>query len=265
MNLPQGSEFYSLIIDRGNTLVKVALFFGEELQWIKSFNTLSKEIISTLDFPSDDIQGIISSVSSSAEEIISNFEICGLNERIQWMVFDHDTAIPLVNNYQSPGTLGKDRIAGVVAASALFPGKDVLVIDAGTAITYDLITKDKEYFGGSISPGLSIRFRGLHTFTGRLPLIDKPVLTGDNTELERSILLTGRNTEESIVTGVMNGALFEIDGFISAYTEKYPTLTTVITGGDAIYFDKKLKSHIFAIPNLVLNGLNLILRYNLEK
>lgn len=267
MNLPKGTEYYSLVIDCGNTLVKVALYFGEELQWNKSFDTLDNETVSTLELPTENIRGIISTVSASAEKLIDSFDIPSLSGRIQWLVFNHETDLPVVNKYHTPKTLGKDRIAGVVAASVMFPGQDVLVIDAGTAITYDLITKDKEYYGGSISPGLNIRFKGLHTFTGRLPLIDKPEAEGDSFLqvgfIKESIF--GHNTEESILTGVMNGSLYEIDGFISAYSKKYPMLTTVLTGGDAIYFDKKLKSHIFAIPNLVLNGLNLILRYNLEK
>lgn len=272
MKLPKGTDYYSLVIDSGNTLLKVALYFGEKLQWITSFTTLDKASVANLELPEENINGIISSVSASPEEILNCFDLPHLKGRIQWLIFNHETALPVVNKYHTPETLGKDRIAGVVAANAQFPEKDVLVIDAGTAITYDLITKDNEYYGGSISPGLSIRFKALHTFTGRLPLIDKPVTPGESIEGNHSVplntekeTLIGHNTEESIITGVMNGALFEIDGFIGAYAKKYPSLISILTGGDAIYFDKKLKSHIFAIPNLVLNGLNLILRYNLEK
>lgn len=155
----------------------------------------------------------------------------------------------------TPETLGKDRLAAVIAASNIFPGSDLLVIDAGTAITYDFINKDREYHGGSISPGINMRFKALNTFTGRLPLIDP----------EPFDQLIGLNTHEAILSGVMNGARYEMNGIIEDYQLKFPHLKTILTGGDAIYFDKKLKSNIFVSSNLVILGLKLILKYNFEK
>ena len=143
----------------------------------------------------------------------------------------------------------------MVAASELYPANDVLVIDAGTAITFDFINHKNEYKGGSITAGISLRFKALHTFTGRLPLI----------EADLPQFLTGRTTQESILSGVINGTCAEIEGMIQKYRQLYPDLVTLITGGDMFYFEKKMKNNIFAVPNLVLYGLNLILDYNFEK
>lgn len=246
----QGPFQYYLVIDQGNTLIKVALFKNDNIEWIRTFSSFSSIEAQSSELNELNINaGIISSVSSDPVTITS------LLPAINWLVLDQNTSLPVINLYDTPETLGKDRIAGAVAASAIFPGKDVLIIDAGTAITYDLINKEKKYLGGSIAPGLGIRFKGLHTFTGRLPLYQPDYFIG----------VTGKNTYESIMSGVMTGTLFEMEGFISSYKEKYPELITILTGGDANYFDKISKSNIFALPNLVLNGLKLILQHNLEK
>ncbi|HLO92495.1 MAG: type III pantothenate kinase [Chloroflexota bacterium] len=238
-----------LVIDQGNTLIKVAYFENEGLEWVKTFSSFGVREIEALKLNEYNVKdGIISSVSGNPTQIIS------LIPNINWLVLDHKTPVPVTNKYKTPETLGKDRLAGVVAASVLFKGQDVLVIDAGTAITYDIITRNKEYLGGSITPGLMIRFKGLHTFTGRLPLYEPDYFNE----------LTGVDTNSSIMSGVMVGTLLEIEGFINAYKQKYPDLITILTGGDAIYFDKILKSNIFALPNLVLNGLKLILQHKLE-
>lgn len=250
MNLPAKSNHTFLVIDQGNTLTKVALYEKDELTFVKHFTSFNSVDANSLEFNHKNISaGIISSVAAEPEKITDFFKT------INWLILDHNTPIPVINKYSTPETLGKDRIAAVIAAASLLPGKDVLVIDAGTAITYDLITKNKEYIGGSISPGLTIRLKALHTFTGRLPLL-KVMDFND---------LTGTDTYGSILSGVMNGASFEINGFINEYERLYPGMEIILTGGDAIYFDKKLKSHIFASPNLVLNGLKLILQYNFEK
>ncbi len=250
MNLPGRNKNSILVIDQGNTLVKVALFENDELIFVKHLSSINAEEINNLGINSDAIStGIISSVADDPSSVTNFFK------SIRWLILDHNTRLPITNKYATPETLGKDRLAAVVGASAIFPGKDILVIDIGTAITYDFITKNKEYIGGSISPGLTIRYKALHTFTGRLPLIESAVYND----------LTGKNTHESILSGIMNGVLFELNGFINEYEQVYPGLEIILTGGDAFYFDKKLKSHIFASPNLVLNGLKLILQHNFEK
>lgn len=250
MKLPSKSNHTFLVIDQGNTLTKVALFGKDGLVFVRQFSTFTASDINSLGIIQEEISaGIISSVSSDPRIIKELFT------SVDWLILDHKTPLPVTNNYSTPETLGKDRIAAVVAAASVFPDKDVLVIDAGTAITYDLISKDKIYIGGSISPGLAIRLKALHTFTGRLPLFEVTVFDD----------LIGRDTYGSILSGVMHGAIFEINGFINEYERLYPGLEIILTGGDAIYFDKKLKSHIFASPNLVLNGLKLILQHNFEK
>ena len=134
------------------------------------------------------------------------------------------------------------------------PETDILVIDAGTAITYDIITAEGNYLGGGISPGITMRYKALHTFTGRLPLLD----------YYEDAQLIGDDTASSIHSGVLNGALAEMEGIIQSYQLVYPALKIILTGGDHNYFDKRLKIKTFAAPNLVLEGLNLILIFNIE-
>lgn len=254
MKVAGDSDNYYLIIDQGNTFLKVALFVDSELRRLNSVPSEDNEGIKNAvkrilkDF--NNIRyGIISSVAAEPVPVKEWFE------EIQWLIFDHTTPLPVINKYTTPETLGKDRLAGVVAASELFPSKDVLVVDAGTAITFDLITSEKIYTGGSIAPGLTLRFKALNYFTGRLPLLDA-------TEYNA---LIGKDTKTSILSGVMTGTRLELEGFINEYKRFYPELQVVITGGDAKYFDKTLKFNIFAAPNLVLIGLKLILQHNLEK
>ncbi len=167
---------------------------------------------------------------------------------------DHNTPLPVKSMYKTKETLGNDRIAGVTGANALFPSTNVLVIDAGTAITYDLITRDSVYRGGNITPGLSMRFKALHTYTGKLPLAEKT----------EHYPLIGEDTISAIVAGVTGGILMEIEGHINALKKVYTDLKAIITGGDAEFFDKKLKNTIFVVPNLISIGLNTILEYNVK-
>jgi type III pantothenate kinase len=159
----------------------------------------------------------------------------------------------VINKYNTPETLGKDRLAGVVGAMQLMPASDILVIDAGTALTYDIVTSSGEYLGGAISPGITMRYKALHTFTNRLPLLDY----NDDAQL------IGYDTSSCIHSGVLNGAAAEMEGIIQQYRQIYPGLRIILTGGDQNYFDKRLKIKTFAAPNLVLEGLNLILDFNI--
>jgi len=143
-----------------------------------------------------------------------------------------------------------------VGAYTICPGKNVLVIDAGTAITYDIVTAKGEFMGGNISQGLEIRFKSLNKYTNRLPLLERP---------EETPPLVGSSTREAIQSGIVNGLLFEMDGFIDAISKAYPKLQVVLTGGDAKYFVGKLKNSIFVDPNLNLIGLNRILEHNAER
>ena len=154
----------------------------------------------------------------------------------------------------SPQTLGKDRIAAVIGAQSLLPAKNLLVIDAGSCITYDFLTGDRHYLGGAISPGVQMRLRSMNNYTNKLPL-----LSWEGVERPQSI---GRTTITSMLSGVINGIIGEMKSFIFEYEQQYERLKIVLTGGDSIFFEKELKNGIFADPNLVLKGLNEILIYN---
>ena len=167
-----------------------------------------------------------------------------------------ETKIPIENCYQSPQTLGKDRLASAVGANSLFRDQNVLSIDAGTCIKYDLVNAKNQYLGGGISPGIEMRFKALNQFTDKLPLLNYKYFDK----------LIGQNSEESILSGVMNGVAEEVQGIISRYEKQYPDVKVVFTGGYMKFFEKIFnigsngKSNIFADAFLVLKGLNQILR-----
>ena len=247
-----------LIIDYGNTFVKVALFQKGSLNKIKSFRSLLVEDLDQFlkDFENKNdstrqIKNVILSTVVNYPESIKTWLI----QKYNLLELNSYTTLPVKIIYKTPETLGNDRIALAVAGSQLCPDKDVLIIDAGTCITYDYVSKNKEYFGGGISPGINMRFSALNTFTDKLPLV-KPT---DHPEL------IGNSTTGSILSGVMNGVFSEIDGIIDKYKINFPEIEIILTGGDIIYFDKKLKNNIFANSNLVLKGLNMILDYNVGK
>jgi type III pantothenate kinase len=148
-----------------------------------------------------------------------------------------------------------DRLASAVAAFHRFPVHPVLILNAGTAVTYDIVTKIGEYLGGSISPGMQMRFRALHTFTKQLPLL---TYTGID-------FLTGNDTDTSVLSGVINGMAAEMEGMIARYQKEYPGIKVVLSGGDLNYFVNRLKISIFAVPNIVIYGLQQILAFNDKK
>ncbi|OAB79820.1 type III pantothenate kinase [Cochleicola gelatinilyticus] len=238
-----------LIIDVGNTLVKVAVFENKTLQLKKIF--IKKDFLDVLKdvaekFPSIN-QCIVSTVGNLSEH---QYKI--LRNYYATLELSHTTKVPFINNYSTPTTLGVDRIALVSAAAVQYPRKNVLIIDAGTCITYDFITEENKYQGGAISSGISMRYNALHTFTAKLPLLDASVPK----------MLVGNSTASSIHSGILNGVLFEIDGFIEAYKIKYSDLTVILTGGDAHFLRDRLKNDIFANSNFLLEGLLYILEHN---
>ncbi|WP_428740736.1 type III pantothenate kinase [Tenacibaculum sp.] len=238
-----------LIIDVGNTRVKVAVFEIDTLKEVFVFEKMN--IISELEkiiskFPISN--SIVSSVATLSDD--KKAKIVALLDPI---FLTSDTKVPFKNAYKTPKTLGVDRIALASAAVKKYPQKDVLVIDAGTCITYEMISKEKEYLGGAISPGITMRYKALHVFTSKLPLLEP-------NEVESFI---GIDTNSSIHSGVINGITNEIDGIIKQYQRKYKDLTVVLTGGDTYFLSKQLKSVIFAQPNFVLEGLHTILTHNL--
>jgi type III pantothenate kinase len=241
----------NLIIDIGNTRTKFSVFnHGEEMISVPVDEFLPAHADVLLkEHPSID-KAILCSVKDY---------LPGLKKYLQqnfktFVELDAGTPLPIENCYKSKDTLGKDRLAAVVGAFHLYPETNVLVIDAGTAITYDLISEKGQYLGGNISPGIEMRFKALNQFTGRLPLVEKK-------EFGK---LFGQTTEEAIRAGVQHGVVFEADKAIDAFKEFYRNLKVIITGGDAIFFDKKLKNSFFVNFNLTALGLNRILKYNGE-
>jgi len=240
----------NLIIDIGNSSAKLAVIEENTIQ--KKITCTSKSIASKVKKLRKEYtikNCIISSVSKFDTEKISVFE--GVNKVIH---LDHHTKIPFVNEYNTPSTLGVDRIALASAAITNYPKKNVLVIDAGTCITYDFINSNKKYLGGAISPGIALRYKSLHDYTANLPRLEQD-----------QYKLIGKDTESAIHSGVLNGLIQETDGVIAQYKKKYQNLTVVLTGGDTNFLAKKLKSTIFANPNFLLEGLNSILIHNLDE
>ena len=241
----------NLAIDIGNTLVKLAVFEKGQMTGLQMLEeiTLPALVRFTESHP-----GIGSAILASVKDYpaeIRNY----LQQKFRFIEFNPSMPVPLNSTYATPETLGADRLASAIAAHKLMPLENILVINTGTAITYDIVSSAGEHLGGAISPGLMMRYKALHTFTGRLPLLDE---IGDAP-------LTGKSTNDSILSGVLNGILAEVDGMIGSFGMIYPGMKTVMSGGDNNYFDKRLKNKTFAIPNLVLTGLNIILDYNLEK
>jgi type III pantothenate kinase len=243
----------NLILDLGNTYGKIAVCDNKKVVEAATYEKITSREISYFHIRYPELKGvIISSVVNYSREIIdylrSLYTTC--------IELDHSTPIPLENRYLTPDTLGYDRIAAAVGAYTICPGKNVLVIDAGTAITYDIVTAKGEFLGGNISQGVEIRFKSLNKYTSRLPHLERPLETPP---------LVGSTTREAIQSGIINGLLFEMDGFIDAISKEYPKLQVVLTGGDAKYFVGKLKNSIFVDPNLNLIGLNRILEHNADR
>ena len=239
----------NLIIDVGNTLVKLAIFKNNILTFKKS--CVNADFLHTLNEISVSFPNIKDVIVSSVGNF-SDGELSEIKNRFKVFVLTHKDPIPFKNKYTSPDTLGVDRIALVSAAVDQFPNKNVLVIDAGSCITYDFINFESEYLGGAISPGLKMRYKSLNLLTDKLPLLEPKAV----------YKYIGDSTESSIHSGVIKGTLNEIKGFISSYKENYKELTIILTGGDAHYLLESLKNDIFASSNFLLEGLNYILEYN---
>lgn len=239
----------NLVIDWGNTRLKTGWFAGSIVVETGSYAS-PDELAADLESRSVE-HVLVSSTSRPAEEIRVGFE--GL--RTDFWVLDSQTPVPIQKAYDTPNTLGADRIAASVGAMTLFPRQDCLVLDLGTCLTADLIDGDAVFHGGLISPGLHMRFRAMHEQTARLPLVE---VSADWPGL------TAKNTRSAMQSGVMNGLAFELNGIIDFYRQERPGIVVILCGGDAPAFESRLKQPIFAVPELVLTGLNRILRYNVE-
>ncbi|MFD1551751.1 pantothenate kinase [Putridiphycobacter roseus] len=236
----------NLILDQGNTYLKAAIFNGKDLMEKENFSYDAIEKFEEY----CKLKHISNAIISSVVHKQISLEFLNLKKIIH---LDENTGIPITNNYTTPKTLGRDRLANAVGAWSLKKNENILIIDAGTCIKYDLMDKTGTYLGGNISPGLKMRFEALHTLTDKLPLIKV-----DKT-LKQEF---GTDTQTSIQCGVLLGMQEEINGFINRYKQQFNQLTIFMTGGDSIYFDKTDKNHIFAVENLTLIGLNEILNHN---
>jgi len=236
-----------LIIDSGNTSTKIGEFNNGKLTKIIERKTLI-EVSETI----NDLQPhqvIVGSVKFQTEKLLSQIH------NIPSFVISHLTRLPFEIDYKTPETLGIDRIAAVSGAWHKYKNQNLLIIDAGTCITYDFISNQGVYKGGGISPGIDIKLKALHQFTENLPEID----------FDPDVELVGDSTRNSILSGVINGTIAEIEGIITRYQENYENLTVIIGGGHSFFFESKIKHSIFAFPNLVLWGLYSIYRYNVRE
>lgn len=236
----------NLAIDIGNTNIKAAVFSGDGLVEVCVQHGELDELLAK--YP---IENAI--ISKTGENTEVQHRLCEMGIKV--LLLSEGLKLPIEILYKTPHTLGADRIAGAVAANAEFAGQAVLKIDFGTCITYDVVNADNQYLGGAISPGMMMRFKAMHNYTAKLPLVDPMQFT--------QYKLTGTDTAGAMASGVVNGIKNEVEGIINEYKQRFGSLKVVATGGDSGLFVTLIKSEIFARPYLVLQGLNRILNYNL--
>ncbi|MBU1373136.1 MAG: type III pantothenate kinase [Bacteroidetes bacterium] len=242
----------NLVVDIGNSSTKIAVFDQDSI-------ILSDKAI---DYCDQDLQKLKEKYQIENLIISSVRKNIGLDEEylksnFNYIKFNHSVFIPIDNKYESPTTLGLDRLAAVIGANKIYPKQKVLVIDAGTCITYDGINEKAIYNGGSISPGINMRFEAMHHFTSKLPLVSF------DSDYKSAY---GKNTNEAILSGVINGLIYELEGFIKQELNNNKETKIILCGGDAAFFDSRFKNSIFAHlilhePNLVLIGLNTVVNY----
>jgi len=239
----------NLIIDIGNTATKLAVFQLDKILEVQAVPTkgMVSEVEKIIEKHPEIIQGVLSSVVFLEPSAINS-----LLKLLPIKVLESSFRMPFNNCYETPLSLGVDRLALMAAAVKHHPKTNVLVIDAGSCITYDFIDAEQNYLGGAISPGLQMRYKSLKAFTSNLPLLDKI------TPNQR----IGNSTEASIHSGVVHGVAHEIEGTIEDYQNKYSDLTVILTGGDADFLCKQFKISIFANSNFLLEGLNFLLEFN---
>lgn len=237
-------------IDFGNTLTKIGVFDNENLILVEKFDSSNLDLNKFQEiFKNYKFDGLCYlNVIKIPNEIKFFFESLG-----KVICFNHDLILPFKTFYEPKSQLGLDRLAGVVGANSIFPNQNLLVIQAGTCITYDVYDKNLGHLGGAISPGLNIRNQALNTFTYQLPKIEINNMYHP---------LIGKNTQEALNSGILNCTLFEIESYINEVSKKFDKISTIFAGGDIIYFAEKIKSQIFANPNITLVGLNKILTIN---
>jgi type III pantothenate kinase len=238
-----------LAVDIGNTAIKLAVVDAitvyDHLRTTPS--NFLQDIRHMLDNYPDLDTACICQVGKFPIKLLQELE-----SLVKVMHIDQHTNLPFENRYQSD-TLGNDRIALVAGATSdQFKNQDILIVDAGTCVTYDFINKKQQYMGGAISPGLRLRYESLHNFTASLPLLQPQAVQG----------FTGNTTQDSIHMGVVQGLALEVKGMIKKYQKKYKNLHVIITGGDADLLIKQLKNRFFATPFLMLHGIHNLYKFN---
>lgn len=238
----------NLTVDIGNSRIKLGLFEGNVLSHSASFLYDQEDVL--MKWISDRAvdASVLSSVQREDHPLVQR-----LMKALRPFRFDGRSPLPVVLHYQTPETLGQDRIAALCGARSIYPGRDLLIVNAGSCITYDLLTGQGIFEGGNIAPGMKMRWRAMHEFTGRLQMVD-------SSGIDFSQLL-GRNTEEALALGVIQGIAAEIETYFSHLQLKYPELSLVMSGGDAVYLSSLAGRELILEPNLVLYGLNEILQY----
>ena len=237
----------NLIFDIGNSSTKMAIFNGQErISVFRSKEFTCENLEKKISKYKID-KAIISSVRNTPEYI---YDLLTLNIPVVH-ILSHKSRLPFKIEYDTPETLGTDRIAGVAGAYNLFRGAEILIIDAGTAITFDFLSADV-YKGGNISPGLNMRFKALHKFTGQLPLVSP----------SDDYSFPGKNTTDAIAAGVITGVTYEINEYIRTFEKKHTEFKIILTGGDSGYIKDKINHQIIYMPDIVIDGLNYILEYN---
>lgn len=228
----------NLLIDIGNTSVKLALSQGVNIT--ETVKSSREEIIKASSILIKDHLIETAALSTvCGEDLLLEEYFKSISRR--FIKVRGDIPLPFKNLYKTPATLGADRICALAAAKALFPSQECIIFDFGTAVTIDFLNKKGEYEGGNISLGMATRFKAINQYTKQLPLLSP----------SEEIMMKGDSTIQAVTSGIILGIMFEIEGYI----KKYPGHTVVFTGGDAIYFAKKMKSPIFVVYNLVLKGL----------
>jgi type III pantothenate kinase len=249
-----------LAVDIGNTRIKVAVFEGSTLleQFYFNSSDFQNELHFILNKYKKATELVVATVGNIPKEAFIEFE-----SLINIHFISSDFPFPVTNTYSTPNTLGIDRMVLASGAVLKYPNQNRLVIDAGTCITYDFIDDNDNYLGGAISPGIRLRFESLHNYTAKLPLQTLELIKDQDSELQK-IPLIGNSTFEAINSGVINGVINEIEGFISQYEVEYPKFIIILTGGDAEFLAIRLKNTIFANSNFLLESLNQTFQHKIK-
>lgn len=238
-------------LDIGNTRTKLAMFENNSLLKTEYLSTKNLQEELLFFFKKNKIKPkiILASVVHLDSDLLN-----WLQTHTDFIQISHTTPLPVTNKYQTPHTLGIDRLVVAAGSTIVYPNTARLIIDAGTCITYDFVNTENEYLGGAISPGLQLRYKALNDYTAKLPYL----------QTEDINYFIGKNTNESIQSGVINGIVAEIDNIIDHYKKDYSDLTIILTGGDTVFLAKRLKNIIFANPNFLSESLNHIYQYIIE-